>query len=40
MPIGLAPAAGEEHDNQRADQTPLCLKPGTTLLADRGYDAV
>jgi transposase len=39
LPIRLALTAGEAHDNRLAGKLLSCLKPGTMLLADRGYDA-
>jgi transposase len=39
LPIRLALTAGEAHDNRLAAKLLSCLKSGTMLLADRGYDA-
>jgi len=39
LPVRLALAAGEAHDNRLAGKLLSRLKSGTTLLADRGYDA-
>jgi transposase len=39
LPIRLALTAGEAHDNRLAGKLLSRLKPGTMLLADRGYDA-
>jgi transposase len=39
LPVRLALTAGEAHDNPLADKLLSRLKPGTMLLADRGYDA-
>src|SRR5215470_1204663 len=39
LPVRLALTAGQAHDNQLADKFLSCLKSGTMLLADRGYDA-
>jgi len=38
-PVRLALTAGEGHDNRLAGNLLSRLKPGTMLLADRGYDA-
>lgn len=35
----IGPTAGEAHDNRLAGKLLSRLKPGTLLLADRGYDA-
>ena len=39
LPVQLALTAGEAHDNRLAGKLLSCLKSGTMLLADRGYDA-
>src|SRR5262249_11668020 len=39
LPVRLALAAGEAHDNRLAGRLLSGLKSGTMLLADRGYDA-
>ena len=39
LPIRLAPAPGEAHDNRLAGKLLSRLKAGSMLLADRGYDA-
>src|SRR6516162_5122595 len=39
LPVRLALTAGEAHDNRLADKLHARLKFGSTLLADRGYDA-
>jgi transposase len=39
LPVRLALTAGEAHDNRLAGRLLTCLKSGTMLLADRGYDA-
>jgi transposase len=39
LPVRLALTAGEAHDNRLAAKLLSRLKPGTMLLADRGYDA-
>src|SRR5690242_19737159 len=39
LPVRLALTAGEAHDNRLAGRLLSRLKSGTTLLADRGYDA-
>ena len=39
LPIQLALTAGEAHDNRLAGKLLSRLRPGTMLLADRGYDA-
>jgi transposase len=39
LPVRLALTAGEAHDNRLADKLLSRLKPGSMLLADRGYDA-
>jgi transposase len=39
LPVRLALTAGEAHDNRLAERLLSQLKSGTTLLADRGYDA-
>jgi transposase len=39
LPIRLALTAGEAHDNRLAGKLLSRLRPGTMLLADRGYDA-
>ena len=39
LPVRLALASGEGHDNRLAGRLLSRLKPGTMLLADRGYDA-
>jgi transposase len=39
LPVQLALTAGEAHDNRLAGKLLSRLKPGTMLLADRGYDA-
>ena len=39
LPVRLALTAGEAHDNRLAAKLLSRLKPGSTLLADRGYDA-
>ncbi len=39
LPIRLALTAGEAHDNRLAGKLLSCLRSGTMLLADRGYDA-
>jgi transposase len=39
LPVRLALTAGEAHDNRLAERLLSRLKSGTTLLADRGYDA-
>jgi transposase len=39
LPVRLALTAGEAHDNRLAGRLLLCLKSGTMLLGDRGYDA-
>ena len=39
LPVRLALTAGEGHDNRLAGNLLSRLKPGTMLLADRGYDA-
>jgi transposase len=38
LPVQLALTAGEAHDNRLAGKLLSRLKPGTMLLADRGYD--
>jgi transposase len=39
LPVRLAITAGEAHDNRLAARLLSCLKSGSMLLADRGYDA-
>jgi IS5 family transposase len=39
LPVRLALTAGEAHDNRLAGKLLSCLRSGTMLLADRGYDA-
>jgi transposase len=39
LPVRLALTAGEAHDNRLAAKLLSCLKSGSMLLADRGYDA-
>jgi transposase len=39
LPIRLGLTAGEAHDNRLAAKLLSCLKSGSMLLADRGYDA-
>src|SRR5262249_5018394 len=39
LPVGLAPTAGEAHDNRLAGKLLSRLKSRTMLLAARGYDA-
>lgn len=39
LPIRLALTTGEAHDNRLAAKFLSRLKPGSMLLADRGYDA-
>jgi transposase len=39
LPVGLALTPGESHDNRRAGELLSRLAPGSTPLADRGYDA-
>ena len=39
LPVRLAPTPGEAHDNRHACKLLSRLKSGSTLLADRGYDA-
>jgi transposase len=39
LPIRLALTTGEAHDNRMCSALLIGLKPGTMLLADRGYDA-
>jgi hypothetical protein len=39
LPVQLALSAGETHDNRLAGSLLSRLKPGSMLLADRGYDA-
>jgi len=39
LPVRPALTAGEAHDNRLAGNLLSRLKPGTMLLADRGYDA-
>jgi transposase len=39
LPVRLALSAGEAHHNRLAATLLSRLKPGTMLLADRGYDA-
>ena len=39
LPVRLALAAGEAHDNRLAGKLLSRLKSGTMQLADRGYDA-
>src|SRR3974390_401105 len=39
LPVRLALTAGEAHDNRLAGRLLSCLKTGSMLLADRGYDA-
>jgi transposase len=39
LPIRLALTTGEAHDNRMCSALLSGLKPGTMLLADRGYDA-
>ena len=39
LPVRLALSSGEAHDNRRAGKLLSRLKPGSMLLADRGYDA-
>ena len=39
LPVRLALTAGEAHDNRLAGSLLSRLKPGSMLLADRGYDA-
>ncbi|AHY51997.1 Transposase [Bradyrhizobium japonicum SEMIA 5079] len=39
LPVRLALSPGEAHDVRLAGKLPSRLKPGSMLLADRGYDA-
>jgi transposase len=39
LPVRLALTTGEAHDNRLCSTLLSGLKPGTMLLADRGYDA-
>ena len=39
LPVRLGLTAGEAHDNRLASELLSRLKPGSMLLADRGYDA-
>ena len=39
LPVRLALTTGEAHDNRLAAKLLSRLKSGSTLLADRGYDA-
>src|SRR5262249_32795478 len=39
LPVRLALTPGEAHDNRLARKLLTRLKPGSMLLADRGYDA-
>src|SRR5215469_7947520 len=39
LPVRLALTPGEAHDNRLAGKLLSRLKPGSMLLADRGYDA-
>ena len=39
LPVRLALTAGKAQDNRPAGRVLSRLKPGTMLLADRGYDA-
>ena len=39
LPVRLALTPGEAHDNQLAGKLLSRMKPGSMLLADRGYDA-
>jgi transposase len=39
LPVRLALSTGEAHDNRLCSALLSGLKPGTMLLADRGYDA-
>jgi transposase len=39
LPVRLALSPGEAHDNRNARKLLSRLKSGSTLLADRGYDA-
>ena len=39
LPVRLALTPGEAHDNRLARKLLSGLKPGSMLLADRGYDA-
>ena len=39
LPLRPAPTPGEAHDNRLARKSLSRLKPGSMLLADRGYDA-
>ena len=39
LPVRLALTAGEAHDNRLALKLLSCLRSGSMLLADRGYDA-
>ncbi|HEX2335555.1 MAG TPA: IS5 family transposase [Hyphomicrobiaceae bacterium] len=39
LPVRLALTPGEPHDNRLAGKLLSRLKPGSMLLADRGYDA-
>jgi hypothetical protein len=39
LPVRLALTPGEVHDNRLARRLLSRLKPGSMLLADRGYDA-
>ncbi len=39
LPVRLALTPGEAHDNRLAGKPLSRLKPGSMLLADRGYDA-
>ena len=39
LPVRLALTPGEAHDNRLAGKLMSCLKSGSMLLADRGYDA-
>lgn len=38
LPVRLALSAGEAHDVRLAGKLLSCLKPGSMVLADRGYD--
>ena len=39
LPVRLALTPGEAHDNRLAGKLLSRIKPGSMLLADRGYDA-
>jgi IS5 family transposase len=39
MPVRIAISAGQDHDTRLCPSLLRDLKPGTVILADRGYDA-